>query len=229
MSNLILIVEDEQAIREMLRYALEQKGFVVDEAESAQQAREKMAELRPDLVIVDWMMPGESGIKFIGRLRKDSVFSSLPVIMLTARVEEVDKVSGLDNGADDYLTKPVAIKELISRVNALLRRCKPDQEGDLLKHDVIKLNLATHQLFIEGKDVHIGQTEFNILKFFIEHQGRVYSRAQILDFVWGQSVFIEDRTVDVHILRLRKILRAHGLNKLIKTVRGAGYMLNPGN
>lgn len=224
MSKKILLVEDEQAIREMLRYALEREDFIVEEADNAVTARESLAKKRPDLIVVDWMMPGETGIEFIKRLRKDEILADLPIIMLTARVEETDKVKGLDCGADDYVTKPVGIKELIARVNALLRRTSQADLDDLLMAEGLKLNLATNQLEIDGDDVHIGQTEFSLLRFFIEHKNRVYSRTQLLDFVWGQAVYIEERTVDVHVLRLRKILKPSGKDKLIKTVRGMGYM-----
>ena len=148
--------------------------------------------------------------------------------MLTARVEEMDKVKGLDNGADDYLTKPVAIKELIARIKAILRRTSKANSDNKLVADSLVLDLATHQLTIDGKDTHIGQTEFSLLKFFIEHKNRVYSRTQLLDYVWGQAVYIEERTVDVHILRLRKILKSFNKDKMVKTVRGMGYIFNVG-
>jgi two-component system, OmpR family, phosphate regulon response regulator PhoB len=228
MPKKILLVEDEQPIREMLRYALEREGYSVEEAGDAIQGREILARNRPDLVIVDWMMPGETGVEFICRLRKDDVLADLPVIMLTARVEEMDKVKGLENGADDYLTKPVAIKELLARIKAILRRTSKANSDDKLLADGLVLDLATHQLTIDGEDAHIGQTEFSLLKFFIEHKNRVYSRSQLLDFVWGQAVYIEERTVDVHILRLRKILKSHGKDKMVKTVRGMGYIFNVG-
>lgn len=226
MAKKILLVEDEQPIREMLRYALERESFQIEEADCAASAREKLTKKRPDLLIVDWMMPGETGVDFIKRIRKDEVLQDLPVIMLTARVEESDKVKGLDCGADDYVTKPVGIKELVARVKALLRRTSHADEDDVLESEGLKLNLATNQLDIEGDDVHIGQTEFSLLRFFIEHKNRVYSRTQLLDFVWGQAVYIEERTVDVHVLRLRKILKPFGKDKLIKTVRGMGYMFS---
>lgn len=227
MTKQVLLVEDEQAIREMLRYALEREEYQVEEADSAYKAREMLARKRPDLLIVDWMMPGENGVEFIRRLRKDEVLADLPVIMLTARVEEIDKVKGLDSGADDYLTKPVAIKELIARVKALLRRTASANDDKLLAEGLV-LDLATHQLMINDENIHIGQTEFSLLKFFIEHQNKVYSRNQLLDYVWGQAVYIEERTVDVHILRLRKILKPYSKDKLIKTVRGMGYIFITG-
>ena len=226
MTKKLLLVEDEAPIRDMLKFALEREGYFVSEAESANQARELMSRNRPDLAVVDWMMPGESGVELIRGLRKDEIFADLPVIMLTARVEEKDKVKGLDCGADDYLTKPVGIKELMARVRALLRRTSQATEDDKLIAEGLELNLATKQLDIDGNSVHIGQTEFSLLQFFIEHKNRVYSRAQLLDFVWGQAVYIEERTVDVHILRLRKILKPFAKDKLIKTVRGMGYMFS---
>jgi len=230
MSKKILLVEDEQPIREMLRFALERENYVVIEADSAASARDCMARNRPDLLVVDWMMPGESGVDFIRRLRKDPVLAELPVIMLTARVEEADKVRGLDGGADDYLTKPVAIKELSARIRALLRRSLASDENDCISVDGMTLDLASYQLEIDGTSVHIGRTEFSLLKFFIEHQNRIYSRTQLLDFVWGQAVYIEERTVDVHILRLRKILKPFGRDVLVKTVRGVGYLFSaPGD
>lgn len=228
MTKKILLVEDEQPIREMLRYALERDGYIVEEAENAPGARELLARSRPDLLIVDWMMPGESGVEFIRRLRSDEILASLPVIMLTARVEEMDKVKGLDAGADDYLTKPVAIKELMARIKALLRRTSKADANDRLVAAGLVLDLATHQLTIQGENTHIGQTEFSLLKFFIEHKNRVYSRTQLLDYVWGQAVYIEERTVDVHILRLRKILKPFGKDDLVKTIRGMGYIFDAG-
>ncbi|MGX5172749.1 phosphate regulon transcriptional regulator PhoB [Aliikangiella sp. IMCC44653] len=226
MAKQILLVEDEQPIREMLRFALERENYKVLEASNAVAGRDVLARQRPDLIIVDWMMPGEDGVEFIKRLRKDSVLKELPVIMLTARVEENDKVRGLDCGADDYLTKPVGMKELLARIKALLRRTSQANEDDVLAAEGLELNLATNQLSIDGSDVHIGQTEFSLLKFFVEHKNRVYSRAQLLDFVWGQAVYIEERTVDVHVLRLRKILKPFAKDGLIKTVRGMGYMFS---
>jgi len=228
MSKKILLVEDEQPIREMLRYALERENYVVEEAGDAVQAREFLAKNRPDLIFVDWIRPWVTGVEFIRRLRKDEILADLPVIMLTARVEEMDKVKGLDNGADDYLTKPVAIKELIARIKAILRRTSKANSDNKLVADSLVLDLATHQLTIDGKDTHIGQTEFSLLKFFIEHKNRVYSRTQLLDYVWGQAVYIEERTVDVHILRLRKILKSFNKDKMVKTVRGMGYIFNVG-
>lgn len=224
-----MLVEDEQPIREMLRYSLEKQNYLVIEAESGQQAREILMTNRPDLLVVDWMMPGESGIEFVKRIKQDEVLSEIPTMMLTARVEELDKVKGLESGADDYMTKPVAIKEFQARVKALLRRTSGNKEDQNLDIFGIKLNLATHQLSIDGKLTAIGSAEFNLLKFFLTHKNRVYSRSQLLDFVWGQGVYLEERTVDVHMLRLRKILKPYDKQKYLITVRGMGYMFSDGN
>ncbi len=219
-----MLVEDEQPIREMLRYALENNEYHVIEAESAKQARSLLSKDRPDLLVVDWMMPEESGIEFIKRLKQDEVLSELPVLMLTARVEEMDKVRGLEAGADDYMTKPVAIKEFRARIKALLRRASPHKNDDRVNVFGIALNLSTRQCSADGKEIKIAGTEFNLLHFFLTHPNKIYSRAQLLDFVWGQSVYLEERTVDVHMLRLRKILKTSSKDNHLKTVRGMGYM-----
>jgi len=224
MPGKIMLVEDEQPIREMLRYALEKNEYQVIEAESASQARSLLVKNRPDLFVVDWMMPEESGIEFIKRLKQDEVLAEIPVLMLTARVEEMDKVKGLETGADDYMTKPVAIKEFRARIKALLRRASPQNNGDCIEAAGLKLNLATRQCFVDNQALKIGGTEFNLLNFFLSHKNKVYSRTQLLDFVWGQGVYLEERTVDVHMLRLRKILKPTGKNELFTTVRGMGYM-----
>jgi len=229
MSPTIMLVEDEQPIREMLRYTLEKQDYHVIEAASAKSAREILMTNRPDLLIVDWMMPSESGVEFIRRLRLDEVWADTPVMMLTARVEEMDKVKGLENGADDYMAKPVAIREFQARVKALLRRASSSNEDQVLNVLGIKINFATHQLSIDGTLAPIGSSEFNLLKFFLTHKNRVYSRSQLLDFVWGQGVYVEERTVDVHMLRLRKILKPFGKHEYLVTVRGMGYMFSDGN
>ena len=228
MSIKVLLVEDEQAIREMLRFALEKKEYVVLEAESAKHARTILLSNRPDIIIVDWMMPGESGIEFVKSLKKDEVLADIPTMMLTARVEEMDKVRGLESGADDYMTKPVAIREFQARIKALIRRTSHSTDG-LIEVEGIKLNLATHQLTLDEHLVSIGSAEFNLLKFFLTHKNKVYSRSQLLDFVWGQGVYLEERTVDVHMLRLRKILKLHAKHKHLITVRGMGYMFSDGS
>jgi two-component system, OmpR family, phosphate regulon response regulator PhoB len=225
MHTRIVIIEDEKAIREMIRFALQREGHEVIEAADAHEATDRLAETRPDLMIVDWMLPDISGIELIRRFRRDEVLRDIPVIMLTARGEEADKVKGLESGADDYMTKPVAIRELNARIKALLRRSRHFREEEVLEQGPIRLDLAGHQLYVEGKPVHLGQTEYKLLQFFLSHPGRVYSRAQLLDFVWGRNVYVEERTVDVHILRLRKALKPSGMDGVIETVRGAGYRL----
>lgn len=229
MSAKILLVEDEKPIREMLKYSLEKKSYQVIEAESGKQAREIMSTNRPDLIVLDWMMPGESGIDVLKRIRADEVLADIPVLMLTARVQESDKVNGLDSGCDDYMTKPVAIREFQSRIKALLRRALPSDENQTLEVQGIKLHLASHQLSIDGKLVQIGSAEFNLLKFFLTHKNKVYSRSQLLDYVWGQGVYLEERTVDVHMLRLRKIVKPFNKDELFVTVRGMGYMFSDGS
>ncbi len=227
MSATIMLVEDEQPIREMLRYSLEKHEHTVIEAESSRQALEILMTNRPDLLVVDWMMPGESGVELVKRLKKDEVLAEIPTMMLTARVEEMDKVKGLESGADDYMTKPVAIKEFQARVNALLRRSAGGQtEKSTIESQGIKLNLANHQLSVDGKLAAIGSSEFNLLKFFMTHKNKVYSRTQLLDFVWGHGVYLEERTVDVHMLRLRKILKPFNKHHLLVTVRGMGYLFS---
>jgi len=225
----ILLLEDEEPVREMLRFALEKKAYRVLEAESGQQAREILLTNRPDIIIVDWMMPGESGIEFIKSLKQDNVLADIPTMMLTARVEEVDKVKGLDIGADDYMTKPVAMREFQARIKALLRRSSSSNDDQEICINGIKINLETHQLFLDDHKVHIGNMEFSLLKFFMTHKNKVYSRTQLLDFVWGQGVYLEERTVDVHMLRLRKILKPYKKHKNIQTVRGVGYLFSDGS
>jgi len=228
MSIKILLVEDEQPIREMLRFSLEKKGYEVIDAESAMEARDVLLTVHPDLMIVDWMMPEESGVKFIKKLKKDAVLSEIPILMLTARVEELDKVKGLDSGADDYMTKPVAIREFHSRIKALLRRTTSTDDLQTIDFNGIKLNLATNQLFLDENKVHIGSTEFKLIKFLLTHKNKVYSRSQLLDLWLVDGAYLEERTVDVHMLRLRKILKPYKKHKYIQTVRGMGYMFTNG-
>ena len=223
MATQILLVEDEVPIREMIRFALSREGYNVLEAADAVEARTLIADNQPELLIVDWMLPDQSGIELVRGLRRDPISQELPVIMLTARTSESDKVHGLDAGADDYMTKPVAIRELLARINAQLRRKKGHKNAEQISQGPLMLDLAGHRLLVSGEPVHIGQTEYRLLKFFMTHADRVYSRAQLLDFVWGQNVFVEERTVDVHILRLRKLLKPYRADKFVQTVRGAGY------
>ena len=227
MSTTILLVEDVKSIRDMLRFALERELHKVVEADCAEQAKLILREQSVDLIMVDWMMPGESGVELIKKLRKQELYAQKPILMLTARIDEEDLVKGLGAGADDYLTKPVAIKELLARVKALLRRTTTVQNEKLSVADIV-LNLATRQLSVAGEHIHIGQTEFKLLRFFMENQNRVYTRSQLLDFIWGTAVYVEERTVDVHMLRLRKLFKPSGLDKMFTTVRGMGYMFVTG-
>jgi two-component system phosphate regulon response regulator PhoB len=221
----ILIVEDEAAISTLLAYSLAKEGFTVRIAADGEQALEAMAEEPPDLVLLDWMLPHLSGIEICRRIRRDPATAGLPVIMLTARGEEADRIRGLDTGADDYVTKPFSPAELIARVRALLRRARPAVGADELTAGDIVMDLAAYRVHMGGAEVELGPTEFKLLRHFMEHPGRVYSRDQILDAVWGRDINVEDRTVDVHIGRLRKILRAACGQDPIRTVRGAGYSL----
>jgi len=222
----ILVIEDEAEIRGMLRFSLERAEYTVLEAETAEIALEKLQGQLPDLLLVDWMLPGMSGVELIRRLRKDELTATLPAIMLTARGEETDKLKGFDSGVDDFLTKPFSPKELMARIKALLRR-SGSQDSEQLTAGIMTLDLGQHQLIINGNQVEIGPTEFRLLEFFLKKQNRVYSREQLLDRVWGRNVYVEERTVDVHILRLRKLLTPHGCDGWVKTVRGAGYRFSP--
>lgn len=221
--QLILIVEDEQAIREMTAFGLRRAGFQVAQAEDCRGARSMIADRHPDLILLDWMLPEMSGLKFVRALKRDSRTSEIPVIMLTARGQEEDKVKGLDSGADDYITKPFSARELHARVRALLRRAAPAGETEVLKAEELELDIPGHRVTVGEQPVQLGPTEFKLLKFFMGHQDRVYSRTQLLDRVWGGNVYVEERTVDVHIRRLRKALQDHGYDRFIQTVRGAGY------
>ena len=221
----ILIVEDEPAIREMLRFALERDGHVVHEAGSGAAARAVLADRDIDLALVDWMLPGGSGLELVRSLRRDERSRSLPLIMLTARTEEHDITAGLDAGADDYVTKPFSPRELGSRIRAQLRRSRDFEADETLVRGPLRLDRAAHRVSAAGTELALGHTEFKLLAFLMKHPERVYSRAQLLDNVWGPGTFIEERTVDVHVLRLRKSLRPHGADGLIETVRGAGYRL----
>lgn len=223
MKKQILCVEDEAAIRQMIRFSLEREGYAVMEAENAYVARELVANQTPDLMLIDWMLPDISGPELIRRFRKDEVTRDIPIVMLTARAEEEDMIHGLDVGADDYLSKPVSLKTLTARIKALLRRSEGFTARKILNVGPINLDLDAHQLTINSQPIHLGITEYKLLEFFMKHPGRVYSRAQLLDFIWGQNTYIEERTVDVHILRLRKALKLQEADNCIHTVRGAGY------
>lgn len=223
MTPTILVVEDEPAIQELLAVNLRHNGFLVVRAGSAEEADSAIQAALPDLLILDWMLPGKSGVALSKKLRGDERTRELPIIMLTARVHEEDKVLGLEAGADDYITKPFSPKELVARVRAVLRRRQPHLAGDIVEVGALSLNPSTHRVIAAGVPVELGPTEFRLLLFFMSHPERVYSRAQLLDEVWGDHVFIEERTVDVHIRRLRATLEPTGEQERIETVRGAGY------
>jgi two-component system phosphate regulon response regulator PhoB len=222
----ILLVEDETPLVAVLTYNLEAAGFDVDTASDGEEALMLIDERVPDLVVLDWMLPGVSGLEVCRRLRRSPDTVQLPVVMLTARAEEQDRLRGLEIGADDYVTKPFSPKELIARIRAVLRRTRPATAQEQLEFDDLKLDLVRHRVTRRGRDVHLGPTEFRLLRYLLEHPGRVFSREQILDAVWGHDAEIELRTVDVHIRRLRKALNAGGGPDLIRTVRAAGYALD---
>ena len=219
----ILIVEDEQPIREMVAFALANAGYDVQEAADARQAQIRISERLPDLMLLDWMLPGISGIDYARRLKKDDLTRDLPIIMLTARAEEEDTVQGLESGADGYMTKPFSPRELVARIRAVLRRGGPAGEDEILRANGLSLDLASHRVSAGDTLLEMGPTEYRLLEFFMAHPERVYSRGQLLDRVWGSNVYVEERTVDVHIRRLRKALEPHGFDALVQTVRGAGY------
>jgi two-component system phosphate regulon response regulator PhoB len=222
----ILVVEDEAALVTLLRYNLEREGFRVIEAADGEEALLLAREEKPDLVLLDWMLPLLSGIEVCRQLRRLPETRGVPIIMLTARGEEGDKLRGLDSGADDYVTKPFSPSELIARVRAVMRRAHPAMENETLQYEDLIMDLAAHRVRRNGRDVHLGPTEFRLLRHLLEHQGRVFSREQLLDQVWGQDVYVEPRTVDVHIRRLRKALNIDEEPDLIRTVRSAGYALD---
>ncbi len=223
MTARILIVEDELAIREMLTFVLEQHGFSTCAAADFEEAMELLAEPYPDLVLLDWMFPGGSGIQLAKRMKQDEFTRQIPIIMLTARGEEEDKVKGLEVGADDYMTKPFSPKELIARIKAVLRRSAPTRLEETIDVHGLMLDPVSHRVTVGDSVLEMGPTEFRLLHFFMTHPERVYSREQLLDNVWGTNVYVEDRTVDVHIRRLRKAVEVSGHDRLIQTVRGAGY------
>ena len=217
----ILVIDDEPAIRDMLQIALDAAGFKVELAEDAKQAYPIIIDTPPDLILLDWMMPGTSGIELLRRLRRDEI--NVPVIMLTAKVEEASKISGLDSGADDYIAKPFSPRELVSRVKAILRRTSGKNLKDVIKVDGMTFDPISHRVSINEKIIPLGPTEYKLLQFFLTHQERVYTRDQILDYVWGRNVYLDERTVDVHIRRLRKAISIAGHENYVQTVRGAGY------
>jgi two-component system phosphate regulon response regulator PhoB len=222
----ILVVEDEPAIQELIAVNLEHAGHRVQRAASAAEADAIIRDVRPDLILLDWMLPDLSGTAFARRLRADARMKDVPIIMLTARAQESDKVEGLESGADDYVTKPFSPKELLARIKAVLRRRAPQLTDDLIEVGGLRLDPASHRVSGNGSEISVGPTEFKLLHFFMTHPERVYSRMQLLDQVWGDHVFVEERTVDVHIRRLRAALEASGCDRLIETVRGTGYRLH---
>jgi len=223
MKGRVLIIEDEAAIREMLGYALVRDGFQFEEAADVEQARPLIARQKPDLILMDWMLPGMSGVDYARRVRNDPQTRDIPIIMLTARSDEADKVRGLDTGADDYITKPFSTRELLARVRAILRRAAPEPAAAVVSFAGLRLDNETFRVTADGQAVEISPTEFRLLHFFITHPERVFSRAQLLDQVWGQNVYVEERTIDVHIRRLRKTLETWNYDRFIQTVRSVGY------
>ena len=224
-SNRVLLVEDEVDIREMLTFSLERDGFDVVGAETAEEALTILDGSSPSLVVIDWMLPGMSGVELARRLRRDPLTSDLPLLMLTARGEESDKLKSFDAGVDDYVTKPFSPRELIARIRALLRR-SGDPEDGILAHGRLTLDTRGHAVAVDGRHVHVGPTEFRLLELLMRYPDRVFDRAQLLDRVWGRNVYVEERTVDVHVLRLRKALTPFGMQKVVQTVRGVGYRLS---
>ncbi len=219
----ILVVEDEDAIRGMLMMVLEQAGFMPIAAADAEDAQKVLDDKLPDLILLDWMLPGISGVEWARRLKKEPIYRDIPIILLTARGEEEDKVRGLEIGADDYVSKPFSPKELVARIRAVLRRSgKIQGQAQITLGDLI-LDTEQHRLSIGDKQLEVSPTEFRLMHFFMTHPDKVYSRTQLLDQVWGRSVYIEERTIDVHIRRLRKILEEYGREDLVQTVRGFGY------
>jgi two-component system phosphate regulon response regulator PhoB len=223
MNRQILVVEDEAPIREMISFVLEQNGFNSVEAENIEQAQAKIKEPYPDLILLDWMLPGGTGVKLAKSLKQNEYTRSIPIIMLTARADEDDKVKGFDAGIDDYVTKPFSPKELIARIKAVIRRVAPTALEEAIEFHGIMLDPVAHRVSINDKALELGPTEFRLLHFFLTHTERVYSREQLLDNVWGTNVYVEDRTVDVHIRRLRKAITGEGHEDFIQTVRGSGY------
>ena len=229
MKGKILLVEDEAPIREMLGYTLMKEGYTFREAADVEEARPLIADDRPDLVLLDWMLPGMNGADYARRIRNNPDTRDIPIIMLTARGEEADKVRGLDTGADDYITKPFSTRELLARIRAVMRRAKNTDIEGIISVKGLALDPETFRVTVDGKIVEISPTEFRLLHFFITHPERVHTRGQLLDQVWGRNVYVEERTVDVHIRRLRKTLEPHNYSHLIQTVRSVGYRFSTRN
>ena len=226
MQGSILVIEDEPAIQELVSFSCATSGYKVRQAESVRVAQEAIRQELPDLVILDWMLPDRSGIELLRDLRGEERTRTLPVILLTAKSAENDRVAGLDAGADDYVVKPFSPRELVSRVRAVFRRRAPQHSGETLAYGPLAIDPSRHEVHVDGKAVKLGLSEFKLLRFLAGHPERVFSRGQLLDSVWGDHVFIEERTVDVHVLRLRKALAAADAQYLVQTVRGLGYRLS---
>jgi two-component system phosphate regulon response regulator PhoB len=228
MAATILVVEDEPAIQELIAFNLKQAGHQPVCADNAEQALRLVQNALPDLILLDWMLPGMSGIECARRIRSDKRTRGIPIIILTARSEEQDKLQGLDSGADDYITKPFSPRELTARIKAILRRRAPEMTDDIVQIGGLRLDPASHRVTGNGKQIELGPTEFRLLHFLMTHPERVHSRTQLLDQVWGDHVFVEERTIDVHIRRLRKALEPTKLDDLVQTVRGTGYRFSAG-
>ena len=226
MATTVLIVEDEPEIRELLNFSLTRAGFNVTEAETGEVALQRLDSNLPDILIVDWMLPGMSGVELAKRLRRDELTSALPLLMLTARNEESDILKSFESGIDDYMSKPFSPKELVARIKALLRRSGAP-EDDLIEASGIRIDLVSHRVTIKGVDINIGPTEYRLLELLMRNPDRVFERDQLLDRVWGRSSYIETRTVDVHVLRPRKVLKPFGLDGTVQTVRSVGYRFTP--
>ena len=222
----VLVAEDESALVTLLRYNLEREGYRVLDTQDGEEALLIASEEKPDVIILDWMMPQLSGIEVCRRLRQRQETRNVPILMLTARGEETDRIRGLDTGADDYITKPFSRTELLARLRAVMRRIRPGLAEDTIKIGDLEMDRAAHRVRRAGKDIHLGPTEFKLLDHLIQHPGRVFSREQLLDAVWGSDVYVEARTVDVHVGRLRKALNVEGVRDPIRTVRSAGYALD---
>jgi len=226
MSVSIHIVEDEQPIITLVKYNLEKEGYKVSSSDNGNEGIEDIKKLFPDLILLDWMLPDFSGVEICKILKKEKKFKEIPIIMLTAKGEDEDKIKGLNSGADDYITKPFSFPELLARIKALLRRSKPSLVSDIVEFEDLKVDRLTRRVFRKNKEIHLGPKEYDLINFFIKNPKRVYSRDQILENVWSDNINVETRTVDVHIRRLRQNININGLKELIRTVRSAGYSLN---
>jgi two-component system phosphate regulon response regulator PhoB len=226
MSVSIHIVEDEQPIITLVKYNLEKEGYKVSSSDNGNEGIEDIKKLFPDLVLLDWMLPDFSGVEICKILKKEKKFKEIPIIMLTAKGEDEDKIKGLNSGADDYVTKPFSFPELLARIKALLRRSKPSLVSDIVEFEDLKVDRLTRRVFRKNKEIHLGPKEYDLINFFIKNPKRVYSRDQILENVWSDNINVETRTVDVHIRRLRQSINIDGFKELIRTVRSAGYSLN---